>query len=401
MTTWKWASLTAGAAVCLTVLMGAAAPAHAQIAELAAQKITLKIDRKDVTVSGISSGAAMAHHLHIAHSADLVGVGMVAGPPFRCADYLLGNAGLIPTNPALAMTPAAATAIGLCTAYYKKMGAAGQFLAPLAEQPIDTAKLVKFVTDAAAARKVDDPKGVCGDRAFLIAGGVDDTVPGKVTGATADLYRSLMSQCGDDHYVKAHLNAETRPGMPHTMPTNSSAEPANCAAGGPYIADCDYPGAEEMLRFLHPARASAPQPNRPASSENLVKFSQRKAIGPFNPQGLMHENGYVYVPERCKQGETCSLHIALHGCHQNEDQINKDSRDPNRKYLFAVDAGYNDYAERAGIVVLYPQAAATPGMLSSNPNGCWDWWGYNGPAYYEKDAFQIRNIWKLVDALTK
>jgi poly(3-hydroxybutyrate) depolymerase len=68
-----------------------------------------------------------------------------------------------------------------------------------------------------------------------------------------------------------------------------------------------------------------------------------------------------------------------------------------KKALFARDAGYNDEAERLGIVMLYPQAKASP---YSNPNGCWDWWGYADPsAFYKKDGIQLRTLWKVVDAV--
>ena len=37
------------------------------------------VDRAQVSVSGISSGAFMANQLHIAHSAGVMGAGMIAG----------------------------------------------------------------------------------------------------------------------------------------------------------------------------------------------------------------------------------------------------------------------------------------------------------------------------------
>jgi len=389
MNNYGWARPVAFAAVCLAAVVGAAPQAKAEIAELKAKKIALSIDRKDVSVSGISSGAAMAHQLHIARSADLVGVGMVAGPPYRCADYLKGN-------PAYPVT-SEITAVGLCTAYYEKLGMP---LGAIAALPIETSRLMELAKDAFDRKKVDAQANLCGDRVYLISGGKDDTVPAKVSDATKALYGELMAGCPAGQKADTNLKAVTVDGMPHTMPTDSRPNGRNCFAGAPYIADCDVPGAQDILSFLHPAKAAAPQANRPADPANLIAFSQKDVIGATNPQGLMHKTGYVYVPEACKTGAACSLHIALHGCHQNEDMINKESKDPSRTYLFARDAGYNDFAERNNIVVLYPQAAAT-GMTGGNPNGCWDWWGYNGTDYWQKDARQIRNIWKIVEALSK
>jgi len=39
----------------------------------------LPVDPTQVSVSGISSGAFMANQLHIAHSAGIIGAGMIAG----------------------------------------------------------------------------------------------------------------------------------------------------------------------------------------------------------------------------------------------------------------------------------------------------------------------------------
>jgi poly(3-hydroxybutyrate) depolymerase len=51
--------------------------------------------RTDVTVSGASSGAAMANQLHFAFSKDISGCGVLAGPPYYCAGSLLTAAACI------------------------------------------------------------------------------------------------------------------------------------------------------------------------------------------------------------------------------------------------------------------------------------------------------------------
>jgi poly(3-hydroxybutyrate) depolymerase len=47
------------------------------------------VSRTNITVSGASSGAAMATQLHFAFSKDISGVGVLAGPPYDCAGALL------------------------------------------------------------------------------------------------------------------------------------------------------------------------------------------------------------------------------------------------------------------------------------------------------------------------
>jgi poly(3-hydroxybutyrate) depolymerase len=60
--------------LCVTVLIASLAEA--------------KPPRTDVTVSGLSSGAAMAAQLHLAYSSVFSGSGIVAGPPYYCAQGL-------------------------------------------------------------------------------------------------------------------------------------------------------------------------------------------------------------------------------------------------------------------------------------------------------------------------
>jgi poly(3-hydroxybutyrate) depolymerase len=52
---------------------------------LIASLVEAKPPRTDVTVSGLSSGAAMAAQLHLAYSSVFSGSGIVAGPPYYCA----------------------------------------------------------------------------------------------------------------------------------------------------------------------------------------------------------------------------------------------------------------------------------------------------------------------------
>jgi poly(3-hydroxybutyrate) depolymerase len=51
--------------------------------------VNASVSRTNITVSGVSSGAAMATQLHIAFSKDISGVGVLAGPPYDCAGRLL------------------------------------------------------------------------------------------------------------------------------------------------------------------------------------------------------------------------------------------------------------------------------------------------------------------------
>ena len=94
----------------------------------------------------------------------------------------------------------------------------------------------------------------------------------------------------------------------------------------------------------------------------------------------------VYIPAACTGQNGCRLHIALHGCEQNRDQVGM---------TFIEDSGFARWADTNRLVILFPQVEAS--IL--NPKACWDWWGYTGKDFLTKDAPQIAAIWKMVQRL--
>jgi hypothetical protein len=153
------------------------------------------------------------------------------------------------------------------------------------------------------------------------------------------------------------------------------------ATAPPYLNDCGLDLAGEMLSHLYPG-LSAPQ--GPAIEGHLRGFDQ----APFALTPALGETGWIYLPAACRphqSGPPCRLHVALHGCRQS-------SRDVDDR--FVRDAGYNRWAEQNGIVVLYPQTGQAP-------NGCWDWWGYEGPAYATRMGTQVQAIRRMVDRLVR
>jgi hypothetical protein len=67
---------------------------------------------------------------------------------------------------------------------------------------------------------------------------------------------------------------------------------------------------------------------------------------------------------------------------------------------FYMNAGYNQWAEPNNIIVLYPQVIATPGDLSKNPQGCFDWWGYSGVDFAWKSGSQMGMVHNMVKHLS-
>ena len=83
-----WFRAKAGGTAVAGVLIVAALPALAQNAPLPTQVQSipaLNADLSQVTVSGLSSGAFMAHQLHVAFSDRIIGAGIIAGGPYGCS----------------------------------------------------------------------------------------------------------------------------------------------------------------------------------------------------------------------------------------------------------------------------------------------------------------------------
>ena len=89
--------------------------------------------------------------------------------------------------------------------------------------------------------------------------------------------------------------------------------------------------------------------------------------------------------------DRCTLHVVFHGCEQTLDS----SLSGNGKFndTYVRNTGYNQWAETNNMVILYPQAAI---KQISNPNGCWDWWGYNTKDYAFKNGKQIQTVYNMM-----
>ena len=146
-----------------------------------------------------------------------------------------------------------------------------------------------------------------------------------------------------------------------------------------------------LVQFTLPGALPATYNRRfvcePALSGKYVVFDQSPFATGFG-NGLSSE-GLVYIPEACAKKDGCRLHIALHGCEQNRDEVGK---------AFIEGSGFARWADANRFVILFPQVSANPLL---NPKGCWDWWGYTGEDYLTKDAPQIAAIWKMAERLAE
>jgi len=330
-------------------MFAAATLACAALAAAAAPGLPrLGADSQQTSVSGLSSGAFMAVQLQVAYSGSIVGAGVVAGGPYYCAAnnmmftaVCMGQVPFVPPNPRLMASAAKVFAM---------------------EDQIDPLSNLKE------------------RRIYVFSGQQDSVVRPPAVRATVGFFRDVGVREENLAFVD-DLPAG------HALITAGFGN--DCAANAdPYISHCSQEGrgydqAGAILSHIYgPLSARAKE-----AKGALVEFNQREFADDMS--GLA-DTGFAYVPKGCKPSAPCRVHVAIHGCKQSAESVGD---------KFYRHTGYNEWADGNRIVVLYPQAVKN--ILISNPNGCWDWWGYTGPAYAAKDGTQMKAIMKMVDRLVQ
>jgi poly(3-hydroxybutyrate) depolymerase len=298
----------------------------------------LNIDKTQTTVSGLSSGGFMAVQLHVAFSATFKkGAGIVAGGPFYCAEGSVLNA-------------------------------TGRCMASPAGIPAST--LVSTTNSWAQQGLIDPVANLQSSRVYMFSGTLDDAVKPGVMDALKTYYSSFVPAA--NVVYKKDIAAQ------HAMVTDDYGS-ACSFKGAPYINDCNFDLAGAILAQLY-GTLNARNPNA-LPNANFVQFNQ----GQFITNHGMAGTGWAYIPQACSGGTQCRLHVVLHGCKQNESDVQQQ---------YVKNTGYNRWADTNNIVLLYPQTspAAT--------NSCWDWWGYDSADYARKSGPQMAAIKAMVDQLS-
>ena len=300
------------------------------------------VDLAETTVSGLSSGGYMAVQFGVAWSSIVRGVGVFAGGPYWCAQDSLSTA----TSTCQLGAPSASTSISKTDSY-------------------------------ASSGAIDPTSSLAKQRVWIFSGYNDGVVKRSVVDALVSYYGNYAS-AGAVAY-KNNLNAG------HAQITDNYG--GACAdTGGSFVANCGYDGAGLLLRHLF----GALQPrNTGTLGGQLTQFDQTQftATDPYH-LSLSH-TGYVYVPSACAAGQPCRVHVAFHGCLQNADYVGSD---------YTARAGYNQWADTNNLIILYPQTVSSSGA-PLNPNGCWDWWGYNEAGYATKVGSQIAAVRAMLQRL--
>jgi poly(3-hydroxybutyrate) depolymerase len=369
-------------ATVLVVLASAAAAAE-RLATLRSQ-LGMTGDPERVSVSGLSSGGFMAVQYHLAHSTNVTGVGVVAGGPYGCA------AASRSCSLAFGVQRRLCRAFYVCTAFARETFG---LLAPYFGPPghADSVSIARRLADDGA---IDPLTGLAGDRIWLFAGRRDTLVPPAVVADLKAFYTVLLAGTAGEVELEDDLD------VTHAMVTDRPEADRCLAAGPPFINDCSFDAAGRMLAFLHGAN---PLTSSAADSEALFSFDQTAFFNAGDPSVSLAAEGHLYVPQQCRGGARCPVHVAFHGCRQNKAQIDADCAGGRCSALyFFKDAGYNEAAEALGVIALYPQVQPWDGRLATegNPRGCWDWWGYSGADYLTRRAKQIEAVERMVRCVT-
>lgn len=343
----------------LTIALLAASPCRAE-APAAAPLPALAANISETSVSGISSGAYMAGQFQIAHSKIVAGAAIIAGGPYGCAESAFAD---VMTGPGLAF-------LNLSKAIN------GCMLNALAVWGIpDTQLLAERTRKLAAAGRIDPLDSLVTDRVYLFSGTNDRTVVPSIVAAAYDYYKRLGLPESNLTYVS---------GLPAGHAFVTGDEGLACEdTGKPYVVDCDYDQAGEVLKRIY--GELAPRVSAPAGV--FQEFDQQAFFKDIPNHG-MEERGVVYIPPTCAKDATCRVHIAYHGCTQNRATAGE---------AFIRESGYANWADGNAFIILFPEAEASP----VNPQGCWDWWGYTSENYLTRDAPQIEVVYRMLEQLQK
>jgi hypothetical protein len=302
--------------------------------------VPVHVDPLGITTGGVSAGCFASTQFHFAYSQTVKGNACIAGGPFYCAQ----------ASETLALTQC-------------MMAESAPF--------INVPYLADIVRNTASNGFLDPVVGLGDARAWFYSARNDSVVAPLVVEKNAELYWQFVMNASSLQTVFDHSGE-------HAVPTDGWGNPC-IYLGSPYINDCGYDAAGTALEFLYAGKTWL------GFNAKGVLYSLNQTMytgGTYDPLWGLAETGYLWVPDGCA-GRRCKLHVHFHGCLQSYSDVGFD-------YIY--ESGFSGWSD---LVVLYPQAVAS----AVNPNGCWDWWGYTGPAYASNIGVQNSAVWRIVQDL--
>lgn len=349
--------LLAVTAMVLAVLTAACRPQQQQTRT--AQLPSLEAKLAESSVSGISSGAYMAGQFQLAHGEIVIGTAIIAGGPYACAESLFAD--VIP-GPGMMLINMGKAVNGCMLNTLWMMGIPNpKMLARRARQLAERGDIAPLDT-------------VTSDRVYLFSGAADTIVRPPIVAAARDFYRELGLAAERIAYVE---NAEAG----HAFVT-LDAGGACGRSEKPYVVDCDYDQAGALLAHIY--GKLSPRTEKPGGM--FLTFDQREFASDLGDHGLA-DTGVAYVPEACRIAAGCRVHVSFHGCAQSRSDVGD---------AYITGTALAQWADTNRLIVLFPQVRSGP----TNPQGCWDWWGYTGQQFLTRRAPQIIAVRRMLDRLS-
>jgi hypothetical protein len=319
----------------------------------------LGADETRTSVSGLSSGAYMAGQFQVAYSKLVIGAGLIAGGPYGCA-----------YTPGIRFVPVWALVLGLNVDRAQKrcMQAGGFFSGGVPS----TSLLAEEAKSLASSDRIDPLEGLANDKIYIFSGANDDTVERPVVERAVELYEAFGVPRGSITFVKNEKAG-------HAFITEAGGLACG-VKGEPFIEDCDYDQAKAVLEAIY-GRLRGSE----TAAGQYVTFDQKPFLPGPGGSGMADE-GVVYIPESCAREPGCAPHVVFHGCKQGREKLGD---------AFIKESGYARWAASNRIILLFPQIQSS----SVNPNGCWDWWGYTGRRFLEREAPQMVAVRKMIATL--
>jgi poly(3-hydroxybutyrate) depolymerase len=285
--------------------------------------------------------------MFVSYSSLYMGLGVIAGGPYYCAQDNL--------------------AIALSTCMKDP-------------ELIEVTELEGITRATALSGFIDGVDHMKTSRVFILHGSQDIVVKQGVGIKLESFFKSFITAEGSVASEFSILSGHGIPTLDYGAPCNSS--------NSPYILKCIFDGAGSIFGHVYKGKVEL---SRSSVFDNT-------SFAAFDQTAFFHlpvtakiagfdDTGYVYVPKRCsKTNSGCPLHVVLHGCRQGFALMGA---------TFMQYSGYVEWAEGSGIVLLFPQAIVT----DLNPDGCWDWWGFSGTNYAAQLGLQSRAVFDMVSRI--
>ena len=301
-------------------------------------------------MTGISSGGAFAVQMHVAFSGLFKGAAIYAGTVYYCAQDNVG----------LALADCGGETAPNCQALYTS----------------ELSNSESYLDEQSTAGTIDPESNLKGQPVYLWSGTQDEVVNPKEMADVDSEYQHYGANIKFDNNFPANHGWESPDG---TVACGTAVDPymIKCYQGS-QVYDSEQTWLSMFFGTLNPR-------NNGTLSGSLINFNQAE-FGAAADNGL-DSNGYVFVPASCAGGASCGLVLAFHGCRQFQGFAHN---------VFVTQAGIDEWADTNNFIVMYPYATASD-ALPTNPNGCWDWWGYDDDSNYAlKAGTQPAIIYKMI-----